>query len=39
MVGWQHQFNGHEFEQSPGNSEELGKLAYCRLSKFHQSSE
>ena len=19
MVGWNHQFNGHEFEQDPGN--------------------
>ena len=22
MVGWHHQHNGHEFEQTPGNSEE-----------------
>ena len=21
MVGWQHQFNGHEFEQTPGDNE------------------
>ena len=21
MVGWPHQFNGHEFEQAPGDSE------------------
>ena len=21
MVGWHHQFNGHEFEQTPGDSE------------------
>ena len=21
MVGWHHQLNGHEFEQTPGNSE------------------
>ena len=21
MVGWNHQFNGHEFEQTPGDSE------------------
>ena len=20
-VGWQHQFNGHEFEQTPGDNE------------------
>ena len=22
MVGWHHQFNGHEFEQAPGDSED-----------------
>ena len=22
MVGWHHRFNGHEFEQIPGDSEE-----------------
>ena len=22
MVGWHHQLNGHEFEQTPGDSEE-----------------
>ena len=21
MVGWHHQFNGHKFEQTPGDSE------------------
>ena len=21
MVGWHHQFNGHEFEQTPGDGE------------------
>ena len=29
MVGWHHQHNGHEFEQTPGNSEEWGGLACC----------
>ena len=29
MAGWHHQFNGHEFEQILGNSEEQGSLAYC----------
>ena len=29
MVGWHHQLNGHEFEQSPGDSEGQGILAYC----------
>ena len=25
MVGWHHQVNGHEFEQSPGDGEGQGK--------------
>ena len=29
MVGWHHQLNGHEFEQTPGSSEEQGSLACC----------
>ena len=29
MVGWHHQLNGHEFEQSPGDSEEQGSLVCC----------
>ena len=29
MVGWHHQLNGHEFEQTPGDSEEQGNLACC----------
>ena len=28
MVGWHHQFSGHELEQTLGNSEEQGSLAY-----------
>ena len=31
MVGWHHQFNGQEFEQTPGNSEGPGSLVYCSL--------
>ena len=27
MVGWPHQLNGHEFEQTPGDGEEQGSLA------------
>ena len=27
MVGWHHRFNGHEFEQDPGDSEGQGSLA------------
>ena len=29
MVGWHHQLNAHESEQTPGDSEEQGSLAYC----------
>ena len=29
MVGWHHQINGHEFEQTLGDSEELGSLVCC----------
>ena len=29
VVGWQHQFNGHEFEHIPGDSEGQGSLAWC----------
>ena len=31
MVGWHHWLNGHEFEQTPGDSEEQGRLAYYSL--------
>ena len=27
MVGWHNQLNGHEFEQTPGNSDGHGSLA------------
>ena len=29
MVGWHHQLNGHEFEQTQGDSEGQGGLACC----------
>ena len=29
MVGWDHQLNGHEFEQALGDSEGQGSLACC----------
>ena len=29
MVGWHHQLNGHEFEQTPGDSERQGSLTCC----------
>ena len=31
MVGWYHWVNGHEFEQTLGNSEGQGSLACCSL--------
>ena len=30
MVGCHHQFDGHEFEQAPGDDEGQGSLAGCR---------
>ena len=27
LVGWHHQLNGHEFEQTPGDGEGQGSLA------------
>ena len=29
MVGWHHQLNGHEFEQTLGDDEGQGSLACC----------
>ena len=29
MVGWQHQLNGHEFEQTPGVGDGQGSLVCC----------
>ena len=29
MVGWHHQLNGHEFEQTPGDGEGQGNLVCC----------
>ena len=29
MIGWPHQFNGHEFEQTLGDSEGHGNLTCC----------
>ena len=29
IVGWHHQLNGHEFEQTPGNGEGQGSLVCC----------
>ena len=37
MVGWHHQLNGHEFEQTPGDGEAQGSLVCCRGSMGSQS--
>jgi len=29
MVGWPHQLNGHDFEQTPGDDEGKESLACC----------
>ena len=29
MVGWHHRLNGHEFEQTPTDSEGQGSLVCC----------
>ena len=31
MVGWHHRLNGHEFEQTLGDSEGQGSLVCCSL--------
>ena len=31
MVGWHHQLNGHEFGQTPGDSEGQGSLTCCSV--------
>ena len=37
MAGWHHQLNGHEFEQTPGESERQGSLACCSLCAHKES--
>ena len=37
MVGWHHEFNGHEFEQAPGDGERQGSLAWCSPSGHKES--
>ena len=38
MVRWHHQLNGHEFEQTPGDGEGQGCLAFCS-SRGHKESD
>ena len=33
MVGWHHQLNGHEFEQTPGDSEGQENLVCCQSTR------
>ena len=39
MVGWHHQLNGHEFEQTLGDGEGQGSLACCRSHKVLDTTE
>ena len=36
MVGWHHRLNGHEFEQTPGDSGGQGSLACKKKKKTHK---
>ena len=38
MVGWHHRLNGHEFEQTPGNSEGQRSLV-CFSPWGHKESD
>ena len=37
MVGWHHQLNGHEFEQTLGDSEGQGRLVCCSSQGYKES--
>ena len=37
MVGWHHQLTGHEFEQTPADSEGQGSLACCSVCSLEES--
>ena len=37
MVGWHHQLNGYEFEQTPGDGERKGSLACCSPWSYRES--
>ena len=37
MVGWYHRLDGHEFEETLGNSEGQGSLACCSPSNHKES--
>ena len=38
MVGWHHQHNGHDFEQTPGDSGGQGSLACCSPWGYKESN-
>ena len=37
IVGWHHQLNGNEFEQTLGNGEGQGSLVCCSLWGYKES--
>ena len=37
MVGWHHRLNGHEFEQTLGDNQGQGSLAYCSQWGYKES--
>ena len=37
MVGWHHQLNGHELEQTLGDNKGHGSLVYCSLRGWKES--
>ena len=37
MIGWHHRFNGHEFEQTPRDSEGQGSLSWVTKSQIQLS--
>ena len=39
MVGWYHWLNGHEFEQTPGDSEGQGSLVCCSPWGYRESDK
>ena len=39
MVGWHHQLNGHEFQQTPEDSERQGSLACCSPWSLRESNK
>ena len=36
MAGWHHQLNGHEFEQTLGDSEGQGSLSWCKFMRLQR---